>query len=208
MYLNLCISFSNRKLQNFKQSQNKHAKKLICYTYSLFVSDFMNNLCKYSGSGVLVIDIATDNVLLVYDYSGNYNCCGGFLKYNFDDPQFLEKTAQEELYEETRMLINCNLDELAACPFIDLPLYEDIFRCYILKIRCQTDICEQFEKTFDEDYFETTALAFFSIEQFRNRESMEIIEQTFQGLAHDGTKCNLNKRAIAAIKTAIQSNLL
>jgi len=171
------------------------------------------DLKKYSGSGVLIVDTKTSSLLLVYDYTQNYNCCGGFIK-NHDDSQCIEKTASEELYEETRTLISCDIDRLITCPFVDLHFYQEIFRCYILKIKCESDICEQFQNfnlnllPTDEDYLETSSLAFFPLGQFRRKKSQSKIEATFMATSNDKKKYSLNKRVISVIKEAVKQNLL
>jgi hypothetical protein len=173
------------------------------------------NLAKYIGAGVLIIDTKTSSLLLVYDYTNNYNCCGGFIKYNINDPQRVEKTAQEELYEETRTLISCDLNDLITYPFVDLDFYQEFFRCYIMKIPCESDICEQFEKfNVDElpagenDYLETMSMAFFPLKQFRKKKSLAHIESTGMATSRDGKKNPLNPRVISVIKAAVKNNLL
>lgn len=173
------------------------------------------NLAKYTGSGVLIIDTNTSSLLLVYDYTQNYNCCGGFIKYNVDDPQRLQKTASEELYEETRTLISYRIDHITTCPFVDLDFNDEIFRCYILKITCASDICEQFQNfnvgtlpNEDEDYFETTSMAFFPLKQFRKKKYLAKIDETSMATATDQKKYSLNRRVISVIKAAIKNKLL
>ncbi|CAF4598865.1 unnamed protein product [Rotaria socialis] len=85
-------------------------------------------LIKYRGSGVLIVDTKRSAVLLVYDYTKNYNCCGGSMKYNYDDPRCIEKTAKDELYEETRTLFTCDIDYLMTCPSVDLNHKNSLFR--------------------------------------------------------------------------------
>jgi len=173
------------------------------------------DLKKYLGSGVLIVDTKSSSLLLVYDYTQNYNCCGGFIKYNHDDPQRIEKTASEELYEETRTLISCDPDCLISCPFVDLNFHDDIFRCYILKIACESDICQQFEKfnvdslpNDTDEYLETTSMAFFPLNQFRRKKSLLKIDATSMATSADRKKYSLNRRVISVIKAAVKKNLL
>jgi hypothetical protein len=170
---------------------------------------------KYLGSGVLIFDTTSSSLLLVYDYTQNYNCCGGFIKYNLDDLQRIEKTAQEELYEETRTLISCDHDRLRTCPFVDLNFHQDFFRCYILKIPCASDICQQFQDfnldelpAGDNDYLETMSMAFFPVTQFRKKKSLAKIDATSQARSANGKSNPLNRRVISVIKAAIKANLL
>jgi hypothetical protein len=168
----------------------------------------------YSGSGVLIVDTKSSSLLLVNDYTQNYNCCGGFIKYNSDDRQRLEKTASEELYEETRTLISCDLDCLTTCPFVDLHFNGEMFRCYILKIRCESDICQQFENFNldslppDNDYLETSSLAFFHLKQFKRKKSFIKIDATNVAIGTDRKKYPLNQRVISVIKEAVKEKLL
>lgn len=169
----------------------------------------------YSGAGVLIFDTNTSSFLLVHDYTNNYNCCGGRIKYSDDDPQYLEKTARDELYEETRTLISCDLDRLAACPFVELDFLNRIFRCYILKMKCENDLCEQFQR-FNLDqivndgisFRETSAMTYFPLKQFQGKKSSVQIERTLIATGRDGKKYPLNERVISVIKAARIENLL
>ncbi|CAF2100364.1 unnamed protein product [Rotaria magnacalcarata] len=171
------------------------------------------DLNKYRGSGVLIVDMKRSSVLLVYDYTKNYNCCGGNMKYNYDDPRCIEKTARDELYEETRTLISCDIDQIMTCPFVDLDHKNSIFRCYIFKTECPSDICQQFdnvkldENTMDADYYETTAVAFFPLNQFKHQKSLLSIDKNCEAKQIDGTLSPLNQRVISVIKAAIKENL-
>jgi hypothetical protein len=174
-----------------------------------------SNSKKCVGAGVLIVDTETSSLLLVYDYTNNYNCCGGFSKYSYDDPQGPEKTASEELYEETRTLISCDIDHLVTCPFVDLNFYNEIFRCYILKIECESNICQRFERfnidelpTGEEDYLETTSMAYFPLKQFQKNKSLAKIEKTLTATTSDGKKSPLNPRVMSVIKAAVKDNLL
>jgi len=167
------------------------------------------------GAGVLIVDTKTSSLLLVYDYTNNYNCCGGFSKYSYDDPQGPEKTASEELYEETRTLISCDIDRLVTCPFVDLDFHNEIFRCYILKIECESDICQQFERfnidelpNGEDDYLETTSMAFFPLKQFQRKKSLLKIEETLIATSTDGKKSAMNRRVLSVIKAAVKDKLL
>ena len=173
------------------------------------------DLAKYLGAGVLVVDTKTSSLLLVYDYTQNYNCCGGFIKYTLDDPERVVKTAKEELYEETRTLISCEIDRLKTLPFVDLNFYNDFFRCYILKMECEADICQQFENfnvgelpSEGEDYLETTALKFFPIKQFRKRKTLAKIVETATAKSRDARVQPLNRRVVSVIQAAVKANLL
>ena len=175
----------------------------------------MARQAKCVGAGVLIVDTKTSALLLVYDYTNNYNCCGGFIKYTYDDPQGPVKTASEELYEETRTLISCDIDELATRPFVDLDFHQEIFRCYILKTKCEPDICTQFEKfnidelpNGEDDYLETSAMAYFPLRQFKNKKHLIKIEETLTATTNDGKKCPLNRRAMSVIKAALKAKLL
>ncbi|CAF2421482.1 unnamed protein product [Rotaria sp. Silwood2] len=158
---------------------------------------------KYLGSGVLIVDAERSSLLLVHDYTQNYNCCGGFIKYDYDDPQRIEKTAIEELYEETRTLLSCDIDHLRTCSFVDLNFHDDIFRCYIFKTRCKSDICEQFENykseelPVDDDYHETTSIAFFPLRQFRRKRSLLKIDGNSMAKDSNGKLNPLNRRVIS-----------
>lgn len=192
-------------------------KKLFAIYFEPFFSFQMTSidLQKYLGAGVLIVDTNTSSLLLVYDYTQNYNCCGGFIKYDCTDLQRIEKTAREELYEETRTLISCDIKHLAVCPFVDLDIHDDIFRCYILKISCDSDICEQFQnfnvdklENADEDYYETTSMAFFPLKQFRKKKYMSEIEKTSMAKSIDKKEYSLNPRVLSVIKAAVQKKLL
>jgi hypothetical protein len=170
---------------------------------------------KCVGAGVLIVDTKTSSLLLVYDYTNNYNCCGGFIKYSYDDPQGPVKTASEELYEETRTLISCDIDELVTHPFVDLDFHNEIFRCYILKMKCELDICTMFEKfnidelpSGEEDYLETSSMAFFPLRQFKNKKKLLKVEETLTATTSDGKKSPLNQRVMSVIKAAIKDKLL
>ncbi|CAF3369238.1 unnamed protein product [Rotaria socialis] len=171
-------------------------------------------LIEYRGSGVLIVDTKRSAVLLVYDYTKNYNCCGGSMKYNYDDPRCIEKTAKDELYEETRTLFTCDIDYLMTCPSVDLNHKNSLFRCYILKTKCPSDICQQFdnvkldENTMGSDYYETTAVAFFPLDQFKHRKSLLTIDKNCEAVQIDGTLSPLNRRVISVIEAAIKENLL
>jgi hypothetical protein len=172
------------------------------------------DLTKYLGSGVLIVDTTSSSLLLVYDYTENYNCCGGYIKYDLDDPLRIEKTAIEELSEETRTLIPCDLNRLRTCPFVDLDFHDDIFRCYILKIPCSSDICEKFEEFVvnllptADDYSETTRLTFFPLKQFRKKKSMLKIIESSKAKNHLGEVNPLNQRVISVINASAKQNLL
>jgi hypothetical protein len=172
------------------------------------------DLGKYLGSGVLIVDTKTSSLLLVHDYTKNYNCCGGYIKYGIDDPQRIEKTAREELIEETRTLMSCDIDYLITCPFVDLDFHDDIFRCYIFKTRCETDICQQFENfkveelPEDDDYKETTSMRFFPLKQFKTKKSLARIDKSSLAKNSIGEKLQLNRRVISVIKAALKENLL
>jgi len=172
------------------------------------------DLKKYLGSGVLIVDTRSSSLLLVYDYTQNYNCCGGYIKYDIDDPQRLEKTAKEELYEETRTLLSCDIDRLLTCPFVDLDFHDDIFRCYILKTPCESDICQKFENFNvdglppDDEYLETSSMTFFPLRQFQRKKSLSKIDQTSMAKNSTGKKCSLNQRVVSVIKAAVKANLL
>lgn len=201
---------------NFFSSIEPHRLQYILLTYRFRLIFVMAtaNLKEYSGAGVLIVDTKTSSLLLVHDYTDNYNCCGGYIKYGYDEPKYLEKTAQEELYEETRRLISCELDRLADCSFVDLELPNQIFRCYILKMKCEEDICERFDKIHlnegdgDDDFRETKSMAFFPSKQFRGKKSFSKIEKTLQATARDGKTYPLNKRVISVINAARTENLL
>ena len=172
------------------------------------------NLKKYSGAGVLIFDTKTSSFLLVHDYTKNYNCCGGLIKYDNDDPQYLAKTARDELYEETRTLISCDLDRLVACPFVELDFHRRIFRCYILKMECEKDICERFERfnldqilNDDINFRETSSMTYFPLSQFRGKKLFAQIEKTLTATDRDGKKYPLNQRVMSVIKAAIIENL-
>ncbi|CAF0734659.1 unnamed protein product [Rotaria sordida] len=172
------------------------------------------DLKKYLGSGVLIVDTARSSLLLVHDYTENYNCCGGFIKYDCDDLQRIEKTAIEELYEETRTLLSCDIDHLKTCPFVDLNFYDDIFRCYIFKTQCNSNICEQFENykfeelPIDDDYHETSSIAFFPLKQFKSKKSLLNIDKNSMAKDSNGKLNPLNRRVISVIKEAVANNLL
>ncbi|UJR27791.1 hypothetical protein I4U23_009063 [Adineta vaga] len=173
-----------------------------------------SNKGNYSGSGVLIVDTNRSSVLLVYDYTQNYNCCGGFLKYDIDDPQRLEKTAKEELHEETRTLFSCDLDYLTSCPYIDLEFHDEIFRCYIYKTACENDICTRFENfnltelPDNDEYRETTSIKLFPLKQFRGKKSWANIDKTSIAQDHTGKNRQLNRRVISVIKEAFEQKLL
>lgn len=173
-----------------------------------------HNRNKYLGSGVLIIDTVSSCLLLVHDYTKNYNCCGGFMKYNADDPLCLEKTAKDELYEETRTLMSCSVDELKACPFVDVEYKHNLFRCYIYKTECPSDICQQFEKVkFDENetdpgYMETTSLAYFPLAQFQTKKSFLRIDKASSAMDIDGKWRELHRRVLSVIKVAIERTLI
>ena len=167
-----------------------------------------------TGSGVLLVDTRSSSLLLVYDYTLNYNCFGGRIKYDLDDRERREKTAKDELYEETRTLLSCDLSQLVQCPFVDVNFRDSLFRCYIVKTRCPADICQQFEsypleQLPDEDEFrETTRLAFFPLKQFQTRKSWSKIVK--KSIAQDKYRIDgpLNRRVINVIEAAMQQNLL
>jgi hypothetical protein len=172
------------------------------------------DLTKYLGSGVLIVDTKTSSLLLVYDYTKNYNCCGGYIKYDVDDPQRIEKTAREELIEETRTLLSCDIDYLVTCPYVDLNFHDDIFRCYVYKTECESNICQQFanfkldELPTDDDYYETTSMTFFPLKQFKGAKSLARIDKSSMAKNRAGEKTSLNRRVISVIKEAIKENLL
>ncbi|CAF1265727.1 unnamed protein product [Adineta steineri] len=172
------------------------------------------DIAKYLGAGVLIIDTKSSSLLLVNDYTENYNCCGGYIKYDVNDPQRIEKTAMEELYEETRTLFSCEIAQLITCPYVDLNFHDDIFRCYILKMECDSDICEQFEKfnvdqlPAENDYLETSSLTPFPLKQFKGKKSLPRIVSTSMALDSTGKKLPLNKRVISVIQAAVKNNLL
>ncbi|CAF0822701.1 unnamed protein product [Adineta ricciae] len=169
---------------------------------------------KYSGSGVLIVDTISSSVLLVFDYTKNYNCCGGYIKYDLDEPKCLEKTAQEELREETRTLFSCDLDHLASCPFVDVQFSDEIFRCYIYKVACDRDVCSRFEQfdltelSNDHSYLETTSMRFFPLKQFHEKKPWKMIDRTSMGRDQSGQQCPLHRRVISVIKQGIQQKLL
>lgn len=169
-----------------------------------------NSKKNYRGAGVLIFDIKTSSFLLVHDYTNNYNCCGGWIKYDCDDPKYIEKTARDELYEETRTVISCELERLSACPFVDLNFRKRLFRCYILKMECDEDICERFENfhLVGNEFRETKSLVFFPSKQFRDEESFSQIEETSRATARDGKKYPLNQRVISVLKAAMNDKLL
>ena len=165
----------------------------------------------FVGAGVLIIDRIRSSLLLVYDHTKDYNCCGGYLKYSNHQDNYLQRTASEELYEETRQLISSDLDD---CPFVDIPAIPSrpycLFRCYLLRISCPTDICQQFEQInvndlpVDNDYHETQNLRFFPLEQFFNpRKRCQSIARDVEGNAFP-----LNRRVLNVIHQSIEMNLL
>ncbi|CAF4598851.1 unnamed protein product [Rotaria socialis] len=72
--------------------------------------------------------------------------------------------------------------------------------CYILKTKCPSDICQQFdnvkldENTMGSDYYETTAVAFFPLDQFKHRKSLLTIDKNCEAVQIDGTLSPLNRR--------------
>jgi hypothetical protein len=167
----------------------------------------------YTGAGVLIVDTARSSILLVHDYTEDYNCCGGQIE--SDGEHRIVNTASKELYEETRTLISCDPTELLACPFVDVDVYRNNpwcqFRCYLLKITNLIDICDKFAEirltTVNRDFYETKDLAYFPLKQFLDRQSMLNICETMTGCDELGNKKRLNQRVISVIQAAIEQNL-
>ena len=165
----------------------------------------------YSGAGVLIFDRRRSAFLLVHDYTKTFNCAGGFLKYDAHVESYLEKTASEELAEETRQLIRCSPDELRRCPFVDVPMNARLkfcaFRCYLFRCECPADICEQFARIdastlpLDDDFHETSALKYFPVEQFFDAKTKSQIEQNATALDEFGEERSLHRRVINVIRT-------
>ena len=172
------------------------------------------DVSKYTGSGMLIVDTRTSSLLLVHDYTENYNCCGGYIKHDPDDQERLAKTAMEELWEETRTLFSCDRSRLAQCPFIDLDFNDSFFRCYIFKTPCPKDICQQFDRypveqlPNQDEFRETTRLAFFPLKQFQGRKSWAKIVKT--SIAKDNFRVSrpLNRRVISVIEAAMRQKFL
>ena len=61
----------------------------------------------YSGAGILIVDTNSLSVVLVNDYTKNYNCCVGQMIDEVNDPERIEKTTSDELYEETCNILSC-----------------------------------------------------------------------------------------------------
>lgn len=165
----------------------------------------------YTGAGVLIFDPRRSAFLLVHDYTMTFNCAGGFIKYDSHVENYLEKTASEELAEETRQLIRCSPDDLRRCPFVDISLNGRLefcaFRCYLLRCECPADICEQFERIdvstlpLDGEFHETNALKYFPVEQFFDAKTKSQIEQNATALDEFGEERSLHRRAINVIRT-------
>ena len=165
----------------------------------------------YSGAGVLIFDPRRSAFLLVDDYTKTFNCAGGFTKYDSHVDGYLERTASEELAEETRQLIRCSPVELRRCPFVDVPLNSRLnfcaFRCYLLRYECPDDICQQFDRIdpstlpLDDDFHETNALKYFPVEQFFDAKTKLKIEQNDTALDEFGEERSLHRRAINVIRT-------
>ena len=172
----------------------------------------------HSGAGVLIIDSNSSSLLLIFDYTKDFNCCGGRVDHQNKSHDYLEQTAAKELREETRTLIHCHISDLKNCPFVDIPvpsMREDIrFRCYIMRIPCPADICDQFEH-FDMrrlpdygDYRETTRLEMFPLKQFTNLASLEKIIDSSKATDRFGNARSLNRRVISVLCAALDKDLL
>ena len=167
----------------------------------------------FSGAGVLIFDPRRSAFLLVFDYTKTYNCQGGFLKYYSHVENYLEKTASEELAEETRLLIQCSPLELRQCLFVDVPMKFHTFRCYFLRFECPNDICEQFNRIdptrlpLDDDFHETNEFKYFPVEQFFNEKTMSKINENSLALDEFGKEQTLHRRVIRVIETIVKENV-
>lgn len=176
------------------------------------------NRNRFSGSGVLIIDLNSFSLLLIHDYTKDYNCCGGRADYVMVTDERLKTTAVKELREETRTLLSITVTSLDECPFVDIPVphvkQQIYFRCFLLKMYCPADICEQFDcfdtrkLPDDGDFREVKNLMFFPLNQFLQESSFMTIMHKNKARDRNGTLRSLNRRVISVIEAALRQNLL
>jgi hypothetical protein len=112
------------------------------------------------GAGVLIIDADQHELLLIRDYDGTYNDCGG----SRDQGESIESTASRELKEETRGIFYVSPWFLSNCTYI----MADQYRCYLLVLTGkQLKNAQMLYDSADVDsYSETTGLERFPVGQF------------------------------------------
>ncbi|CAF0845904.1 unnamed protein product [Didymodactylos carnosus] len=190
-------------------------KKLISYSSDKLQVPCVNHQQQYSGSGLLLFDKSTNCILLIHDYTGDYNCFGGRIKLEYNNDDFgVEKTACDELYEESRTLLSFDYKKLSTVHYVDIKnnYHNELFRCYIVKLELPLDIREQFHNIdlnklpYNDDYFETNEIHLFPIEQFHSSTIFQ--SGSTKATNNLGENLALNERAIEVILAAKTKNIL
>ena len=170
------------------------------------------------GAGCLIFDSESKEVILLYDdWRKSFNDAGG--NYDPEIHKDLQQCAEQELCEETRGLLDTNLNGY-KCIDLDIPLDLDPlghkYRMYVLYVNGlmePTISCKEFDRTdvskLSEYYQETSRMVRFPIRQFND----ELLENPNDQLnpekkGRDGEIEKLNKRALSGIASAIRLGYL
>lgn len=152
------------------------------------------------GSGVLIftdskIFPGEHDIVLVKDHTETYNDAGGK-----SDGLESTATASNELYEETRGLINIDSRLLATTRYIDIGKNKHKYRCYIIhipKISCSEYYCVD-TSNMSNAFHETSGMTRFPARHIRDLIRRGVIKRSL--LDDKFKQCPINDRVKDVLK--------
>lgn len=154
----------------------------------------------FTGAGVLVYDVSTDEILLIKDYHGKYADMGGALHPPIS-AGVCPRTAAQELKEESRGVFDFKPSLFSKCQYVDVA---GQYRMYILPLTHTNKACTRYYaadvKNMPSCYRETTGMTRFPMAQFRGK---RVLNKS--ALTDTGKSVKLDDRVRAGLSKAFRT---